>query len=124
MYLFVYGIFKTGGDLGDRNLFRGCTWLGKAHAPGYVLLDTCGPAAMVPGWHDGAKDAQGELIHVPIHRKKEVLRDLDSIESKGVAYNRAKIETIRDDGIELEAYAYLWIMRFESYDVLPSGSWK
>jgi len=125
--MFVYGIFK-GADKRYSYLFQDCKFLGPATAPGFVLLDHVGPAAMVPGEifsSVGADNtiAKGEVIEVPDARVDEVLGSLDRIESNGRAYIRAKINVHLDAGRQIEAYAYLWIEHYSAEEVIADGSW-
>lgn len=124
IHLFVYGIFK-GGYFSD--LFPDCKFLGPATAPGFVLLDHVGPAAMVPGQTILDVDdtvAKGEVIEVPDARVDEVLASLDRIETNGRAYIRAKINVHMSDGQQVEAYAYLWIEYRAPDFLIADGSWS
>ena len=126
MYLFVYGIFKGGGQRYS-SLFKGCQYIGTATAPGFVLLDHVGPAAMVPGQTLRVTDtvAKGEVIEVPDARVDEILDSLDRIETNGRAYIRAKINVHLDEcTVQVEAYAYLWIEYYNAEDLVTDGSWS
>jgi len=102
-YFFFYGIFKGRPDFG---FLTGCKYIGEATAPGFVLLEHTGPAAMVPGrkaWsvrdRDGDESvAKGTVIGVPDELLPEVMHRLDRTESNGRTYIRAMIEAKLETG--------------------------
>ena len=125
-YLFVYGIFKQRGA-GSYMLMGECEFLDTATAPGFVLLDHNGPAAMVPGnycFRDTDRVAKGEVITVPDEQRKKVLHQLDRVEANGQSYIRVKIEAILDGSRRrVEAYAYLWMEYYAENKILKDGTW-
>ena len=122
---FFYGIFKRHG-VAEHMLLRDCTYLGSATAPGFVILDHNGPAAMVPGstWRGTNNVAKGDIVAVPDEHFEAILKRLDRVESNGNAYIRVKIEAIMDDGERVEAYTYLWIEHYREGEVLEDGNWS
>lgn len=126
-YLFVYGIFKRGGA-GSHMLLEECEYLGPATAPGFVLLDHSGPAAMVPGTsYRMSRDdiaVKGDLISVPDEQREKVFKILDRVESNGLGYIRAKIEVIPEGKSRVEAYAYLFMEYYPSGDIIEDGIWS
>jgi len=121
---FFYGIFKQYG-VAD-HLLQDCTYVGSATAPGFVILDHNGPAAMVPGstWPSINNVAKGDVVAVPDEHFADILRRLDRVESNGKNYIRVKIEVIMDGGEQVEAYTYLWIEHYQEKEVLEDGNWS
>lgn len=125
-YLFVYGIFKRGGA-GNHMLLKECEYLAPATAPGFVLLNHTGPAAMVPGTgYRMTRDdiaVKGDLLGIPDELREEVFETLDRVEANGRSYIRAKIEVVPEDGPRVEAYAYLWMEYYSPEDIVEDGCW-
>jgi len=130
-YLFVYGIFKRGdpfgGGTGSHLLTQDCEFIGPATAPGFLILDHAGAAAMVPGsnYQANAKNyvAKGEVLSISDEHLDRTLEMLDRVESNGQSYIRAKIEVVLEDGRRVEAYAYLYMIYYAKDEFIPDGSW-
>jgi gamma-glutamylcyclotransferase (GGCT)/AIG2-like uncharacterized protein YtfP len=123
-YIFVYGTLKRGES--NHRLLDGASFVDVGYVRGCILFDLGGCPAMMPGGSrsgDASHSAKGEIYEVSDEDLPDMLRRLDTLESEGSLYVRAKLNVRAQSGAQCECITYLFIPSLQLDERVVNGGW-
>jgi gamma-glutamylcyclotransferase (GGCT)/AIG2-like uncharacterized protein YtfP len=125
-FLFVYGTLRSEGDRRMYHAFsRHADYVGKAMVPG--RLYDLGPYPALVSVDEGEPaeyHVVGELYRLHPDRWADVLARLDAYEGvEAGLYRREQWTALRDDGLEVPAWVYVYARPLRDATLIPSGDY-
>jgi gamma-glutamylcyclotransferase (GGCT)/AIG2-like uncharacterized protein YtfP len=118
-YLFVYGSLKRGGEPEARaHLDRGAHFLKNGSLRGRLYV--------AEGWPAAVADAQAGEVHGEVYELKDPAATLAALDAwEGPGYERRLVPVLfRDQGFEIECWAWLWKGPVDEDSRIADGRWR
>lgn len=118
-YLFVYGSLKRDGEpAAHQALAEGAHFLREGSVAGRLYV--------AEGWPALRPGGEGERVHGEAYELKDPAALLPKLDAwEGPSYERRLVPVLfKDQGFEIECWAWFWTGPVDEASRIPNGRWK